>query len=339
MIRKPSDHDFREGTAVTVLRETKRTAVESGHGVSRGMLGIARFWLYGIFWIGILTTAAGAVADGKIWQAGLFLGVCYGVQQMIRAGIKMSLPYVVPEQAGQPRPIDPHGLYSTARNRERSLTTSCTDVRRFRLSIPVAMRQSLSLLVPGLVLLFLGPLMLAGFVFVITALLIVFKAVADNDLLQFDDHSVTVNGLLSKRAVAWADVVDISATKQSWYNAKALMKAGCRRTIVLTARRPEGGLEELLIPMDLLDLGEEALIDLVADMIACRTADTAPATIRQPEPRATNPTPASDPRESFDPDAIMTRYLTERAHTITAMRADTASEQTPGLRTFGRKAA
>lgn len=228
----------------------------------------------------------------------------------------------------------------------------------FKLAVPIAARQAVSLCIPGVLLLFMsvgmGPFALIPAIFFLgTALLIGFKAAFDRDLLSFDHQAIVVNNLLSRKAMNWADVQDVQAKVFSRLNFKVLATVGTRRTIALTGRGIGGMTDRLLVPIDLLDLDEAGLTALVADLLCCRAAAGAVVPAWQPQapapPPAYKPTATSDPRESFDPDAIMARYMAERAALIEEVRPDLA-QSTPmpasmpapisvAPRAFGRKVA
>ena len=353
MIRKPTERDFKEGTAVHVLRETKRTAVESRKGLGSGLRNVSRSYLYGIFWFGILTAAIPAILSGMVWQGLLFIAMFYGIQQGFRKGFKHATPFLAGGKPPPPEPIDPAELFDAAQHVAVSLASSDGRSRQsgdFKLAFPVAMRQAMALAIPGLVLLLVslgaGPFtFVPGIALLGTAILILFKAVADRDLLTFDHRSITVDTLLRKGTLAWDKVADVSARTYPRWNLKMLLTVGSRRVIVIAGRDGRNAPTRLLIPIDLLDLDKDGLTALIADLLCCRAAagEVVPSWQQPSAPQPTTVTPASDPRETFDPDAIMARYLAERARIVEDVRPDLSAGLTaPPLlerKSFGRKVA
>lgn len=359
MIRKPTERDFKEGAAVHVLRETKRTAVESRKGVGSGLRNVSRSYLYGIFWLGILTTAVPAILSGMVWQGLLFIAMFYGIQQGFRKGFKRATPFLAGGKPLPPEPLDPADLFDAAHLFEtagQSAVSPASNGGRarqsgdFKLAFPVAMRQAMALAIPGLVLLLVslgaGPFtFVPGIALLGTAILILFKAVADRDLLTFDHRSITVDTLLRKGTLDWDKVADVSARTYPRWNLNVLLTVGSRRVIVIAGRDGRNAPTRLLIPIDLLDLDKDGLIALIADLLCCRAAagEVVPSWQQPSASQSATVTPASDPRETFDPDAIMARYLAERARIVEDVRPDLSAGLTaPPLlerKAFGRKVA
>lgn len=345
MIRKPTEKDFRESLTVTVLRETKRTAIETRNGAGHGFRAIVRFWIYVGCCFSVGITALGHMANGRIWQSLVFLGLLYGGWQLVSRIFPIIRPYLLLGQPADPEPIRPERLVEAAQSRtgQASASEAVRQSGSYTLSIPVASRQAAMLSVPGLILLFILPglgvvFMAPGIVMFAMAALILLKAITDRELVRFDHRSITVNTLLGKGAMHWADVHTVEAHVFSRLDVKALMMLGSRRTIALTGLDDQGRPVALYIPVALLDLDEEGLTRLVADLICCRASAGAEVPAWRPaaraEPRAPVVSPAGDPRASFDPDAIMARYLAERDRTIAETRPDLPPSSP---RSFGRK--
>jgi hypothetical protein len=305
-----------------------------------------------VFWFAILAIAVPAVFSGHPVSGLLFIAGAYGAQRLIRKVDFDAAPSL--RQGWQPPPpsVDPHELLHSARHSSASLTQPGPNFHqtgKYQLNPAVAMRQAMMLVVPGGLMLFIGIgfwlLLLPGIALITTAALIVFKAFFDRELLSFDHRRVTVNALLSQDSLLWSDVVDVSARTHSRFNLKLLMTIGTRRAIVLSARNPHGGLRDVLVPIELLDLSNDGLTALVADLIAGCAVNGEAAPDGQPvlPQREYGLTPSSDPHESFDPDAIMSRYLADRAQVIHDVRPDLSVTLPPvypsGRKTFGRKAA
>jgi hypothetical protein len=347
MIRKPTEVDFKEGTAVTVLRETKRAAVESGNGVRSGVQSVSRAYLYCVFWFGILATAIPAIFSGKVWQGLLFIGGFYGLQQLIRAGYKKSLPYLSAGKPPPPEPVDARDMIASARAISADDNLNCRS-GEYKLSFPIAVRQAMKLGIPGAVLLFLSLgfavlTFIPGIAMFFTATRILFKAFFDRELIHFDERAITISSLQKKTETRWAAVVGVSAKAYSRFNLKVLLTNGSRNAIVITHWLEGGGLGKTLVPVDLLDLDDDAKVALIAGFLRCIPAGgaEAPAPLAQ---RPADPPTAGDPVADFDPDAIMARYLAEREQLATDMSPDLAEQIPRPLQarppmSFGRKAA
>ena len=81
---------------------------------------------------------------------------------------------------------------------------------------------------------------------------------------------------------------------------------------------------------------------LITKLVSCRAAGgvTVPSWRQQaapaPSPILPKVTPGGDPRDGFDPDAIIARHLAEREQIVAVTRPDLQSDQSP-RKGFGRK--
>jgi hypothetical protein len=172
--------------------------------------------------------------------------------------------------------------------------------------------------------------------------MIVLKLLSDRDILKFDHNRICVNMLLNKGTFAWGNVSDISTRTFSRWDVKALFVNGTRHVIVINGVNVEGSSRDLMIPIDLLDLDKERLTNLIADLLHCRAAADAITPLRQTRRQnqaAYMFSPASDPRESFDPDAIIARHLAERTRLIEQDSAQREAMRPRQPAPFGRKRA
>ena len=348
MIRKPTEKDFKAGVAVTALLETKRTAVESGNGLRQGVQGIARLWVYGMFWFAILTAAIPVLFSGSFFGALILIGVAYAFQLVFRKGYKVALPMMAGEKSLPPTPLEPAELFYAARQQSAPPPTPANRDRQsgdFKLTYPRAMRQITKYGLAGFMLLILSPigsafLLMPGIALVGISALIVIKLFSDRDLLFFDHRSITVHSLLGKTTLDWNRVADLSARTHSRWNLKILFMIGTRRAIVVKGLTPQGAVIDLLIPMDLLDLDKEGLIALVTNLLCCRAAagEVVPSWQTKEVAQVDHMScPSSDSHKSFDPDAIIARHLAERQHLIEQNRAFRATALSSSPITFGRK--
>lgn len=347
MIRKPSAEDFREGTAVTVLRESRKIAVEGSKGVGAGVGKLYGYWFVAMMGFGFVMTMLSQIGNGGGTALLVTAGIGFAIYRWRRssgsAGNPLAGAKAAPRRASS---TDSHSAAPRAGSRPVSMSG------RLHLEISALSRQVVTLLLPAAFLILLGgtgatlPIMLAGIVLGAVALLLAVRIFSDRVVMRYDARSISVTGLLGSSDMLWADAEDIYARTFSRFNLKVLLTSGARRNIVISAPRNSlGGPGELLIPIDLIGLDKEALIALVGDLICCRAAGGEPVPAWQPELQheapapARAPTPSGDPRESFDAAAIRARHLTEREQLVAETRPDLQRDGAAPPRTFGRKRA
>ena len=347
MIRKPSAEDFREGTAVTVLRESRKIAVEGSKGVGSGVAKIYGYWFVGMMGFGFVMTMLSNLGSGGGTVLLVVAVVAFAIYRAKRSGRgPVGAPPILSRRMPDFEEAEPYRPAPAPGARQVSQTG------RLHLEISALTRQAVILLVAAAFLILLGgtgatlPIMLAGIVLGAVALLLAARIFSDRLVMRYDARSISVTGLLGSSDMLWVDVEDISARTFSRLNLKVLFTSGARRNIVVSAPRNSlGGPSELLIPVDLIGLDKEALITLVSNLICCRAAGGEVVPGWQAEPQhgaplpARAPTPAGDPRESFDPDAIMARHLAEREQLIAGTRPDLQTGAAAPPRVFGRKRA
>jgi uncharacterized membrane protein YphA (DoxX/SURF4 family) len=346
MIRKPTEKDFKESTAVTVARESKRTAVEASIGIGRGFQSVARMWAKGIYWFAILATAIPAILSGRI-EGGLFLIVFgFGLSFVLSNGLSFLAEIGRDKDApprGRPAPKDLLLAAQQQISHHTQPVKKAGATQSLILSSPIAARQVMVLSIPGAILIFIGKstiiAQIPGLFMITIAALIVFKSVVDRKIVDFDHQSITVNNLLYKNTMAWSNVEDITARPHSWLNLKVLFMTGGRRSIVISGYSDKGNFTELLIPIDLLDLDRKGLELLIAEFIARRAF----ADVVAPDETKFTQARHGSTHDSFDPNAITARYLAERAQIVEEVRPDLANGPIApaqfGRKTFGRRAA
>lgn len=343
MIRKPSAEDFREGTAVTVLRESRKIAVEGSKGVGAGVGKLYGYWFVAMMGFGFVMTMLGQLGSGGGTVLLVTAGIGFAIYRWRRssgsAGNPLAGAKAAPRRAAA---TDAYAAAPLAANRQVSMSG------QLHLDISALSRQVVTLLLPAAFLILLGgtPIMLAGIVLGAVALLLAARIFSDRVVMRYDPRSISVTGLLGSSDMLWADAEDIYARTFSRFNLKVLLTSGAWRNIVISAPRNSlGGPSELLIPIDLIGLDKEALIALVSDLICCRAAGGEPVPSWQPELQHEAPTPAraptpwSDPRESFDAAGIRARHMAEREQLVAETRPDLQRDGAAPPRTFGRKRA
>lgn len=324
MIRKPDARDFRESLAVTAIRDTRSLAVEGARGVGQGARSVVKWWLIGTFGFGFTMSALMAGPVGWLIVGGIALTwflSAKGKRQRRNAhdrAIRWGEPTALPVHPVPVTPIAPE---------------------RYALSAGIAGRQAATIAVPALLLFptsailpFGGPFILAGIVALAVAVLIVARLFGDRTLLVYDAETITAKGLLGEATMLWADVADITVRKAAWWDLRVLFTSGARRNLVIVGRFNRlGGPDALYLPVDLIGLDTAALTDLVGRFLLLRAGAPLPQTA--PPPPAAAPVPRLVDHASFDPDAIMARYMAERQALVASRRPDLA----PRRGAFGRK--
>lgn len=339
MIRKPAAEDFREGAAVTVLRESRKIAVESGRGVGAGVAKVYSYWMFGMMGFGLLMSVLTNLGGVGILVVGGG-AIAYFFYRKGRSD-HAPLPPVVRRHGAEEMETAP-GFGAGVTQSGRQVSQS----GELQLEISALARQAITLLIPSAILVLLGPLMVVGIVLGALALLLAARMFSDRTVMRYDSRSVIVTGLLGSGELLWLDVDDVSVRISSRFNLKVLFTSGARRNLVISASRNSlGGPRELLVPVDLLNLDREELVGLVTNLLCCRAAggEAVPSwQTAEPNPAPSPavipmPTPASGPRHSFDPDAIIARHLAERRQLVAEQRPDLVQNSAPRKAVFGRK--
>ena len=320
MIRKPAAEDFRETAAVTALRDAGVVAMEGSRGIVQGtaqFFGRAVMLMFGFGFVMSLIIHLGAV------------GVVFAVPGV----------FTVFFLRRRKREVADETRWASAPIRARD--GSRIEPGRYELSVGAVSRGAAMIAVPAILffpttarLTYMLPFAVAGTVYLGLAMLILTRLVGDRTVVLYDVDTLTVNGLLGKATILWEDVADVAVRKVSFLNLKVLFASGARRNLVVLGRRNRlGGVETLYIPIDLIGLDAIALGKLVTSFLALSTtmapADTAPEhgfSLGESGPKHAG---------SFDPDAIMARYMAERT-TLTANSPMVQVQQRP---VFGRKTA
>lgn len=333
MIRKPTEQDFREGMAVTVLRETGKASVASARGVRIGYSKLVRYYLAGILALG-LGSAVLSNMSGSLSSLVVFGLLGTGATIWYRRQKSVVLPQHV-------REFSVDGVSGNAQREHRTIS----------LDRSLIFQKVFSLLIPAVISAFLG--FALPIVFVVSSAMFAFavmlgaRAFGKLDLLHFDDRSVRVTGLLGTGEMLWTDVADVKMAKASRFNLTTIFTSGSRSNIVIIAPLSRiGGPRRLFVPIDLIDRDHDELLGLLTDMLRCCNY---PATVRDlgsVPPAATpvdvyiRPSEVGD-HETFNPDRIMERYLADRNQVAASgpYPPSGASSPVTARRAFGRKVA
>jgi hypothetical protein len=361
MIRKPTERDFQEGEAVKALRETHKVAVEGSKGIGQGIGRMYAIWFgvtmaFGLGMSLVIATSGLAlipIAIGGIWYLRWRKGNEAAKVAMLRS-----------EQDRILREAQISRAVSAGSDRSDAAADVAfpASVRRhgvIEADIGAVAQQAFMLLVAAFILLFVVNIAsgIVGLIFgaaaMMLAALIGSRAFGHRKVIEWDTRKVKVWHLLSEAEMQWSDVVDVTVEKASRTNLVVYFQSGSRRNIIIRALVNRlGGPTVLRVPIRHMNLPEAELQDLLRDLMCWRAAGNsagpAAAHSRQPvndTPFAAAITPLSDPRESFDPDAIMERYMRDRQQTLEAagrpdvspVRAPSPLEQQRPV--FGRKRA
>lgn len=354
MIRKPNEDDFREGDAVNAMHETRKITVEGAQGIARGVDTLILIWFGGIMAFGFFISLVTATAGLALIPIGIF-GVMYW-----RSRRKDAARHQAVLQA-QPQSL-PRASRSAAAPWGGAADADVAfpaDVRRqgcVEADIGAIVQQAFVLFAIGAILMVVrlgGIGIIVGMMFVVLAVIIGSRAFGDRKLIEWDTRKVKVWHLVSEGEMQWSDVCDVTVETASRTDILVYLQSGSHRNIVLTAAHNRlGGPTLLRVPIRYMNLPQDELERLLRDLFCWRAAGNsiAPgvshAQAEPPSPSAAPITPLTDPRHSFDPDAIIARHQRERAETLAAVgREDIAaahSRPSPNHQArpvFGRKRA
>lgn len=363
MIRKPTDKDFEEGEAVKALRETRKVAVEGSKGIGAGLGRLYAIW-FGVtmaFGLGIsLVIATGGLALIPIGIGGVWFWRSRKANEAAhKDALRAEQNRILREAqlsraaaAGTPRFAEDADVAFPAEVRRRGTIAA---------DIGAVAQHAFMLLFLAFILLFVfgiasGMVGLAiGTLAMMLAALIGSRAFGHRKVIEWDTRKVKVWHLLGEAEMQWSDVVEVTVEKAPRTNLVVWFQSGSRRNIVIRALVNRlGGPTLLRVPIPHMNLPKHELESLLRDLMCWRAAGNSAEPSASGRARAADAdlatpiTPLSDPRESFDPDAIMERYLREREQTLAAAGRDapapiraarTAPSPADRRPVFGRKRA
>ncbi len=323
-IRKPGEAEFREGAAVTVLRQSQQVAI--GMGTAGRELGqtIVKLWLAFMCLLGV-GAALPALFSGMAGGAMLMLLVGGGRVWYKRRALKR----------GANRYRGTFDPVCAAENAGAAATG------RYEITSRAASRAATLLFGTGLAGLFMAfgaktlPVFmaLAGMTWIGLAALAFSRAIGDREVLRVDGVAIACKGIFGETKMRWEEVDDARVHSFSFFDVAMLANHATRHCLVLTGDSHTRGRTRMIVPLGLFGLNRDAAETLVA---LCRHNASVPnAAVAAMHEPVVSPASTSTER-SFDPDAAMARYLAEREATLSVVRAGTGH---PQARTFGRKAA
>lgn len=344
MIRKPGDDDFREGAAVSAVRVTHKIAVEGSKGVGQGLNRLVMGYLCVIMAFGFAMTlvmATGGLAlipliGGAIWYWRSRKKTAQAQTAALRqAATGLMEPREEPDWTGAANASDDDAAFPPEERRQ-----GCIEA-----DIGAVTQQVVVLLVLGLLAMLVlgGANSTAGLVVlviaVMLAVLVASRLFGHRRIIAWDTRTVKVWNLLSDGEMQWSDVTDVSVEKASRFKLGVYFQTGTRQNIVITSGLNRlGGPNTLRVPLRYMNLPQPDLARLLADLLCWRALGNSAGAPRQASPPRARPlpkhdrpepTPLPDPRDSFDPDAIMARYLREREDTLRAAGRDDDSRPAP----------
>lgn len=364
MIRKPTERDFQEGEAVKALRETRKITVEGSKGIGAGLGRIYAIWFGATmaFGLGIsLVLATYGLALIPMAAGGIWWWRWRKDKDAAQADALRAEQDRIVREAQIRRAVAAEPAWAVADDDDVAFPA---DVRRrgtIEADIGAVAQQAFMLLFIAFILLFVCGIaaewlgLLAGALAMVLAALIGSRAFGHRKLIEWDTRKVRVWHLLGEAEMQWSDAVDVTVEKAARTNLFVYFQSGSRRNIVIRALVNRlGGPTVLRVPIRHMSLPKAELEKLLRDLMCWRAAGNSAAAApahgtRTEHAHVASPvSPGSDPRDSFDPDAIMERYLRDRQQTLeTAGRETLAPVQParPGLSpadrrpVFGRKRA
>jgi hypothetical protein len=336
LIRKPDIEVFRDSSTVTALRGAKTLVQEGGGGAMRT---ISNIWLSMMLVVFILTGLAAMVQA----RSALAVAVCipilgtavWGLFRLWRAPTRTGAVQLGGGSDGAdisvPLPDHLRHLAAPSASAQgfhvkywpRAFVNQATVLLLFG-----GMGLSVTLSKPGF-------LTLACLLLVARGLLLFSIFFRGGVCVTASKDRLSVRSLIGEGEMLWSDITNITTETFSRQEAWIPLTTGSRHHIVVSGYHRLGS-GKLLIPYKLLGLDNAGVRDLVRRLLSqqelargvTREISPAPAGFghrRLPaEPESTNPT--------FDPDAIIARYMAHRDQLI--------SEQAPVQRPaggFGRK--
>jgi hypothetical protein len=358
MIRKPTERDFEEGGAIKALRETRKITVEGSKGIGAGISRIYATYFAVVMTLGFCLSLAVATSGLALIPMGVG-GVWWWKQRKANEAADIDRLRGEQKRIERETQLDPRFVPNSNRADPGDVAFP-SEVRRsgsIEADIGSVIQQAFLLLTGALLVLFVFALVtgfvgiIVGSVAMMLAALIGSRAFGHRKLIEWDTRKIKVWHLLGEAEMQWADVTEVMLEKRSRLNLLVYFQSGSRRNVVIRALVNRlGGPLEMRVPIGHMNLTQPELQRLLRDLICWRAAgntaggENAAAARRQSDTRSV--TPLTDPRESFDPDAIMARYLREREETLAAAgRANIAAAHVqpsanPHTRpVFGRKRA
>lgn len=336
MIKKPDSKDFRESTAVKILRGTGATAKEAATTFPKV--------------IGKVSTALPALS--------VFVSVASigGIVGMVTFLIGFGLIVIVPRSRMLKQNASDSNIGSKNRSKSDFTSNSIDNAKTkygsydFSYNLKPLISRSLYSFFIGLILLMMPNLLfipITIILFLYSGLLIL-QTVRGEYLLSFDKEQFTVNGPFGSETISSQDMIEVDCHEYSHANLYVLLTAGARKVLRIKARKDQLKTVTLLVPLEFLGLNDVECTKLIAQLLALNPkAITTPSPAIAPEvpdifenwATTSQSVPAyKDTTTNFDPDAIMARYLEKRNLEISQAQPESMQPRAKSASQFGRKA-
>lgn len=334
LIRKPDIEVFRDSGTVVAVRGAKTLVQEGAGGVART---VTRLWLT-MAVLAFLASGIGAMFSASTPAQALVCAALVG-------GGVWALWWL------WRRPTREKALQDGAAGDYDDVSVPLPDHLRtrpdedgFRVDYwPKAFVNQATLLFLGGFLLLkfdpwdFGTLSGIGMLMVMRAVLLMSLFFGGRTCVTASADRLTVHTLLGNGSMHWSDIADVAVRKSGRRDWWTPLSTGSRCHIAVTGHH-RLGTGKLLIPYKLLGLDDKGVAELIR-RVRMR-AEVARYGARQAESRLGSVPTAAPSRggwdsavSSFDPDAVMARYLAERDQILQAAPAPAGRP----VRTFGRK--
>lgn len=330
MIRKPDARVFQDSTTVKAVRGAQLVVGEGSKSLARTVSGL---WM-GLILLVFITTGLGAMVSatspfrmllcavlvgGAIWLlVRLFRGPTR--KQVIEQTDEYGLPVAaeIPQAAPSPRAIP-----------TSSRPGEAIQVRYW----PQALfHKAFTLAIAGIILTVMSNLFaIVGVLLIARGVLLIAAGFGERKCLDVGGATVTVHNMLGSKTMALAEIETAFLHKFKPVRQDVSCLVGSRK-VILVSGRTAGERCHLMIPYSLLGMSDEAADDLCQELLA--RVGGAPA--QAPRPPVA-PSYQDTPEPTFDPDAIMARYLAERDHLQQDSKMPPVGSPQPRVGGFGRK--
>ena len=337
LIRKPDIEVFRESSTVTALRGAKALAKEGGGGAARA---VSSLWLTVIL-IAFILTGLGSMVGARsplaalvcipligaavwalfrLWRAPTRERAVEDGAAPVDEGISVPLPEHL--RTHQPRPAAAEGFH--VKYWPKAFVNQATLLLVFGgIGLSVTLRS------PGMWTFISGLMVLRG----LLLLSIFFRG---GVCVTAKKDRLCVRSLVGENEMYWSDVIDVRVETFKRNEWLVMLTSGARHHLVVTGHHRLGS-NKLLIPYKLLGLDRDGVRDLTRRlMLQAELARAMPQEKARPTAPAfghRHAAPAHDePQSSFDPDAIIRRYMAEKEQ---LMQAQSPVQRPVGG--FGRK--
>lgn len=195
----------------------------------------------------------------------------------------------------------------------------------------------------ALIVVIMTPLLAAG------AIAIAAKLFGDRVAIRFDARTLVLQTLWNKYSGPWSDLIDFGVERVTTYGLYGLVKTGQTDSFYVKVAGGLTGTRKFSFNTALLDLGPRGL-DGLFEMLAegrgravpgvTATGAATPCFGTRTTPAQRDPLMGMPQADTFDPDAVMARYIANRdaAAALTSVAPPLTPPVAPVRPSFGRKA-